>query len=86
MAAQYDALNGEALERLLAAGVKLLPYSDEILRAAQAKAFEIYEAKAAEDPEFSSVYDQWLDFRARVQKWNFTNEFAFLKFLAEHGG
>src|SRR5258706_1508630 len=84
MAAQYDALNGEALERLLDAGVKLLPYSDEILQAAQTKAFEIYEAKTSEDAEFKAIYEKWRDFRTPVQKRDFTNEYAFLKFLARH--
>ena len=82
MAAQYDAVNGAALERLVAGGVKLSPYSDEILQAAYVKAFELYDAKAAEDAEFKAIYDKWMEFRARVQKWNFTNEFGFLKFLA----
>jgi TRAP-type mannitol/chloroaromatic compound transport system substrate-binding protein len=81
MAAQYDAVNGEALERLLAGGVKLAAYSDEIMQAAQDKAFELYEAKAAEDAEFKAIYEQWLEFRARVQKWSFTNEFSLLKFM-----
>lgn len=83
MAAQYDAVNGEALERLLAGGVKLSAYSDEILQAAKNKAFELYEAKAAEDAEFKAIYDQWLAFRTQVQKWSFTNEFSLLKFMEE---
>lgn len=81
MAAQYDAVNGEALERLVAGGVKLLAYSDEILQAAYEKTFEIYEAKAAEDAEFKVIYEKWMEFRSRVQKWNFTNELGLLKFL-----
>ena len=81
MAAQYDAANGEALERLLAGGVKLSAYSDEIMQAAQDKAFELYEAKAVEDAEFKAIYEQWLEFRERVQKWSFTNEFSLLKFM-----
>ncbi len=81
MAAQYDAVNGEALERLVAGGTKLSAYSDEILKAAYDKAFEIYDAKSAEDAEFKAIYEKWSEFRARIQKWNFTNEFSFLKFL-----
>jgi len=83
MAAHYDAVNGEALERLLAGGVKLLAYSDEIMQAAQKKAFELYDAKSVEDAEFKAIYDQWMEFRTRIQKWSFTNEFALLKFMAE---
>lgn len=82
MAAQYDAVNGEALERLVAGGVKLLPYSDEILQAAHDKAFELYDAKAGEDTEFKAVYDQWFVFRQQIQKWSFSNELSLVKFMA----
>jgi TRAP-type mannitol/chloroaromatic compound transport system substrate-binding protein len=81
MSAQYDALNGEALERLVGGGTTLSAYSDEIMQAAKEKAFELYEAKAAEDPEFKAIYEPWLAFRERVQKWSFTNEFSLLKFM-----
>jgi len=81
MAAQYDSVNGEALERLVNSGTVLSAYSDEIMQAARVKAFELYEAKASEDAEFKAIYDQWMTFRARVQKWNFTNEFSLLEFM-----
>ncbi len=81
MTAHYDAVNGEALERLVAGGVELKFYSDEIMKAAKETAFGLYEAKAAEDPEFKAIYEPWKEFRARAQKWIFTNEFNFMKFL-----
>lgn len=83
MAAQYDAVNGEALERLIKGGVVLSAYSDEIMQAAEDKAFELYKAKAEEDAEFKDIYEQWLAFRERVSKWSFTNEFSLLKFMAK---
>lgn len=82
MAAQYDAVNGEALERLIKGGVVLSAYSDEIMLAAEEKAFELYKAKAEEDVEFKDIYEQWIAFRERVSKWSFTNEFSLLKFMA----
>jgi TRAP-type mannitol/chloroaromatic compound transport system substrate-binding protein len=81
MTAHYEAVNGEALERLVAGGVELRTYSDEIMQAAKEKAFELYEAKSAEDAEFQAVYKNWNQFRERVQKWDFSNEFNYLKFL-----
>jgi TRAP-type mannitol/chloroaromatic compound transport system substrate-binding protein len=78
---EYEAVNGEALERLVAGGTKLMRYSDEIMEAARQKAFEIYEAKAAEDPEFKAIYEPWLAFRARIQEWNYSNEFGMVSFL-----
>lgn len=81
MLAEYEAVNGDALKRLLAGGTKLMRYSDEILEAARKAAFELYEAKAAEDPEFKAVYDNWLAFRKQVQEWNFSNEFVMQQAL-----
>lgn len=83
MLAEYESVNGEALKRLLDGGTKLMPYSKEILDAARKAAFELYEAKAAEDPEFKAVYEQWLAFRKQVQGWNFTNEFVMLEALRD---
>jgi TRAP-type mannitol/chloroaromatic compound transport system substrate-binding protein len=82
MAAQYDAVNGEALERLIETGTILSAYSDEILQAARDIAFRLYDAKSAEDPEFKEVYEAWRAFGERVSRWSFTNEFSLLKFLA----
>ncbi|MFZ5879788.1 MAG: TRAP transporter substrate-binding protein [Chloroflexota bacterium] len=76
MHAEYESVNGAALKRLVDGGTILMPYGEEILEAARQKAFEIYESKAAEDPEFKEVYEQWLAFRNQVQDWNFTNEFV----------
>lgn len=81
MLAEYESVNGEALKNLIAGGTKLMPYGEEILTAAREAAFALYEAKAAEDPEFKAVYDKWLEFRSRVQDWNFTNEIVMLEAL-----
>jgi TRAP-type mannitol/chloroaromatic compound transport system substrate-binding protein len=78
---EYESTNGEALQRLVAGGTKLMRYSDEIMTAAREKAFAIYEAKAAEDPDFKAIYEPWLEFRTRVQEWNFSNEQAMVAFL-----
>ena len=29
-----------------------------------------------------AIYEKWMEFRARIQKWSFTNEFPLLKFMA----
>lgn len=83
MLAEYESVNGEALKRLIAGGTQLMPYGKEILEEARKTAFSLYEAKAAEDAEFKAVYEQWLDFRSRVQSWNFTNEFVMLEALRD---
>lgn len=86
MMARYDARNNEALERLVAAGVKLRPYSDAILEAAQTAAFALYDEFAAADADFKAIYDGWKTFRDRVQRWHNTNENRFTTFVNKRFG
>lgn len=80
MMARYDALNQQALARLVAGGTQLRSYSQEILAAAQKAAFEIYEEDARKDSGFKQVYDQWKQFRKQVYDWNKVNELSFSDF------
>lgn len=80
MQAQYDAANGEALERLTLKGTKLLPYSPEILQATQKAAFELFEETASQDATFKVIYEQWKAFRTQIYRWNQINELSFASF------
>jgi len=80
MLAQYDALNGEALPRLIEKGVQLKVFSSEIMQAAENAAFEIYEENASKDGSFKEVYQQWKRFRQQVFNWNKVNELSFAQF------
>ncbi|MBD2448271.1 TRAP transporter substrate-binding protein [Nostoc sp. FACHB-152] len=77
---EYDALNGEALTRLLASGTKLVPYSQEILQAAQKISFDIFEENASKDANFKQVYEGWKAFRERIFAWNKVNELSYANF------
>ncbi|NER06737.1 MAG: ABC transporter substrate-binding protein, partial [Okeania sp. SIO3C4] len=80
MLAQYDALNREALARLIEKGVQLRAFSPEIMEAAQKAAFEFYEESASQDRSFKEVYQQWKKFREQVFNWNKVNELSFAQF------
>ena len=84
MLSQYDALNREALERLLEGGTKLTPYSPEILQAAQQAAWELYQEYARQDASFKEVYENWDQFRQQVSRWNEINELSFVNFIASN--
>lgn len=84
MLAKYDALNNDALNRIVANGKQLRVYSDEIMRAAQTAAFEIYAENSANTPIFKEIFEPWNAFRQRVQKWHQTNELPFNRFVAEN--
>ncbi len=81
MLAKYDALNGAALQSLVGKGVKLTPYSDEILTAAAAASTSFLEDNASQDATFKAVYDDWKKFRDTVLRWNKVNELSFSQFV-----
>lgn len=80
MLSRYDALNGQALQIMVAGGTQLRAYSQEIMAAAQTAAFELYEENASQDPVFKEIYDQWKTFRDQVYQWNRINELSFADF------
>lgn len=86
MLARYDALNQQALGKLLEAGVKLTPYSQEIMQAAQKASFEIYEENAAQDSTFKEVYEQWKGFREQIYQWHQVNQLSFSNFVMANQG
>jgi TRAP-type mannitol/chloroaromatic compound transport system substrate-binding protein len=80
MLARYEARNNEVLQRLLAGGTQVRPYSPEILAAAEDAAFALYDEFAAKDSDFKAVYDPWKQFRDRIYAWNKLNESAFTNY------
>ena len=83
MLAQYDALNREALQNILAGGAKLTAYSPEILQAARTAAFDFYEENASQNPTFKKVYEQWNQFRTAISQWHKINELSFANFVTQ---
>lgn len=77
---EYDALNGQALSRLLASGTKLVPYSQDIMQAAEKISFEIFAETASKDTNFKQVYEQWQAFRQQIFAWNRVNELSYANF------
>jgi TRAP-type mannitol/chloroaromatic compound transport system substrate-binding protein len=81
MLARYDARNNEALQRLVSSGVRLRPYSEEILQAAAKASFALYDEFAAQDVDFKAVYEQWKQFRDRIYAWDKLNQGSFTNFV-----
>ncbi len=82
MLARYNAKNNEALQRLLDYGVELRRYSDEILKAAEDAANELYDEFKQQDADFKSIFEQWDAFRQRIWEWNSINEASFMDYIA----
>ncbi|MCL4859589.1 MAG: TRAP transporter substrate-binding protein [Caldilineaceae bacterium] len=81
MLSRYEARNHQALHRLLSEGVQLRGYSEEILSAAEAIAFELYDELAANNADFKTIYDEWKVFRDGIFAWNNIAEGAMSRFI-----
>ena len=80
MMAEYDAKNPAALKRLISNGVKLLPFAPEILKAAQAAAYGLYDEEAAKNPAFKKIFLSWLKFREDQLAWHRVAEHTMATF------
>src|SRR6266699_5906196 len=81
MVAKYDALNPDALKRLLASGVKLQPFSNEIMVACYKASAEVYDEFATKNPKFKKVYESWKKFRNEQNQWFAVAESRFDNFM-----
>lgn len=81
---QYDLLNPSALTDMLESGdVRLLPFPDDVMEAAQEAAFELYDELGAETPEFAEIFEGWNTFRQTTHEWFGVAERAFLTFATQ---
>ncbi|HVS65745.1 MAG TPA: TRAP transporter substrate-binding protein [Thermoanaerobaculia bacterium] len=85
MQARYDALNPPALGRLLAEGVELRVFADDILNAAHATSVELMEQEAAKDAGYRKIYEGWNSFREAAHQWWGTTELAYAQFAYGRG-
>ena len=81
MVAKYDALNPAALKRLLANGVKLQPFTNDIMAACYKAAQEAFDEIAAKNEKFRKIYEPWKKFRADEVEWFSIAENRFDNFM-----
>ena len=81
MMAKYDAVNPPALKRLIANGVKLLPFSNDIMAACYKATREVYEDIAAKNAKFKTIYTPWKAFRDEQVQWFSVAEARFDTFM-----
>ena len=81
MLAKYDALNPPAMKRLLANGVKLLPFSDDIMAACYKATREVYEEIGGKNEKFKKIYEPWKQFRSEQVEWAGVAESRFDTFM-----
>lgn len=80
--ARYDARNPVALHRLINdSGIQLRPFPDDLLRAAEEAAFELFDENAAADADFASIFKEWLAFRDAIHAWHGLAELGYLQYV-----
>src|SRR4051812_3835032 len=77
---RYDARNSPALTRLLQQGVKLMRYSDDILKAARSASEELFAEQAAKEPSYKKVFEHGEKPRKEMFSWFGTRERAYADF------
>jgi TRAP-type mannitol/chloroaromatic compound transport system substrate-binding protein len=82
MLAKYDALNPAALKRLLAGGVILAPFPNDVMAACYKASEELYQEFSSKSAKFKKVYDSWFKFRAEQIQWFSIAESRFDSFMA----
>jgi TRAP-type mannitol/chloroaromatic compound transport system substrate-binding protein len=69
MLAAYDTKNPPAIQRLVAEGVQLHAYPQDVMTAARQAAFALYDEEAARNPAFKKIYEPWKAFRDAELAW-----------------
>ncbi|HEY0291565.1 MAG TPA: TRAP transporter substrate-binding protein DctP, partial [Hansschlegelia sp.] len=83
MLARYDAQNPRALRALVAAGVKLKPYSRDVMEAAYKASQEIYGELYQKSPAFKKIHEAQAAFRNEDVLWFRVAELPFDVFMAQ---
>ncbi|MEJ2360684.1 MAG: TRAP transporter substrate-binding protein DctP [Gammaproteobacteria bacterium] len=84
MLAEYDARNPKALRDLLAKGVHLETFSNDIMQAASNHATDIYQELSSKDKTWRKVYAHWNKFRQTEFAWFNANEMRYADFAMGH--
>lgn len=69
MSSSYNHKNPQAMARLLAQGVKLETFSDDIMKKAYEVAQEMYAEEAAKNPAWAKIYTEFEKYRKAQNAW-----------------
>ncbi len=86
MLAKYDAVNAQALKRMIGAGTELRIFPQSIMEAALKAANELYAELSEKSPDFKKGYDSMVAFRGEVLPWWQVNEFQYDAFMVRTKG
>ncbi len=78
MMARYDNLNPQSIKQIQAAGVTVLPFSEEIMNSFQEETENVLDATAAANPDFASILGPWRTYRDDIQAWHSLAETEYM--------
>jgi TRAP-type mannitol/chloroaromatic compound transport system substrate-binding protein len=81
MLAKYDAVNTQAMKRLIGKGVKLHEFPPDVMRAAYIEATKLYDEIGKTNPRFKKAYESMRTFRNDVVPWHSLADGRFDAFM-----
>jgi len=81
MYAQYTALNGPALKRLIDSGTQVRTFPDEVLDVLNKYMNEIQQEHIRKNESYAKVYKAWDKFRSDVQGWTGVSNYRYLDYI-----
>jgi len=69
MQAKYDAVNPEALKRLVASGAELRAFPQPVMEACYKASVETFDELASNNSDFKKVYEHWKAFMNQSNQW-----------------
>lgn len=81
MQTRYDERNPVALQRLLQKDITLRPFSEEIMKGAQAASEQLLADEAAANADYARILEHWRAFRKESFRWFGAAELAYSRFV-----
>jgi TRAP-type mannitol/chloroaromatic compound transport system substrate-binding protein len=81
MCGKYNALNPQALRKLVAGGTVLRPFPQPVMEACYKAANEVYAETSAANADFKKVYDSMVAFRGDQYLWWQVAEYTYDSFM-----
>jgi len=84
MLAQFDSLNPQTMDRLIAAGARFLQFPPEVIQAFHLAAQNYYADISVRHEAFRDIFSPMLTFRKEAYLWHQIADFAYDQFMLRH--
>ena len=81
MTSKYDAVNPQALKRLVAAKTQLKPFPKDVMDAGYKASMEVFAAHEAKSPEFKKIHQDMRAFQRDQILWDRFSEYRYTSYM-----